>query len=91
MTARLADDGAKYQIRVHGRLDPLWAARLGNLTLTVHDAGGQSAAVTDLTGWVTDQAALMGVFQLLYALGVTVLSVERLEEDGSGNESGATQ
>ena len=84
MTARLADEGAKYQIRVHGRLDPLWAARLGDLTLAVHDAGGQGA-VTDLTGWVTDQAALMGVLQQLYALGVTLLSVERLDEDVDGS------
>ena len=77
MTTSLADDGARYQIRVQGRLDPQWSARLGDMTLAVRDGGGETA-ITDLTGWVTDQAALMGVLEQLYALGVTLLSVERL-------------
>ena len=84
MTTSLADDGARYQIRVHGRLNPEWSARLGDLTLAVHDAGGR-AAVTDLTGWVADQAALMGVLEQLYALGVTILSVKRLKQDLGGS------
>jgi hypothetical protein len=84
MTACLADVKAKYQIRIHGRLEPLWAARLGEMTLAVHDSGGETA-VTEVTGWVVDQAALMGVLQHLYALGVTLLSVERLEEDVDGS------
>jgi hypothetical protein len=84
MTACLADEGAKYQIRVQGRLDAAWAARLGDMTLAVHDRGEQTV-VTDVTGWITDQAALMGVLQQFYAMGVMLLSVERLgeeEEDG---------
>ena len=84
MTTSLADDGATYQIRVHGRLNPEWSARLGDLTFAVHDAGGR-AAVTDLTGWVADQAALMGVLEQLYALGATILSVERLKQDLGGS------
>ncbi|HUL73587.1 MAG TPA: hypothetical protein VLT86_10830 [Vicinamibacterales bacterium] len=80
MTTSLADKGAKYRIHVQGRLEPQWAARLGDLTLAVHDRGGASA-VTALTGWISDQAALMGVLEQLYALGVTLLSVERVEED----------
>jgi len=83
MAASLADETAQYQIRVQGRLEPLWAARLGDLTLDVHEGGGK-AAVTDLTGWIGDQAALMGVLQQLYALGLTILSVERLQEAGGG-------
>jgi hypothetical protein len=84
MTACLADTRGKYQIRVQGRLDPQWAARLGDLTLAVRDGGGQTA-VTELTGWIGDQAALMGVLQQLYAMGVMLLSVERLEEDDDGS------
>jgi hypothetical protein len=76
----VADERARYQIRVHGRLDPQWAARLGGMTLAVHHSGARGA-VTDLSGWVTDQAALMGVLGQLYALGVTILSVDRLEGD----------
>jgi len=88
MAAFLADERAQYQIRVQGRLEPLWAARLGDLTLAVRDDGGQ-AAVTDLMGWISDQAALMGVLEQLYALGLTLLSVERLEEEVGGTEHGA--
>jgi hypothetical protein len=48
------------------------------MTLAVHE--GQPV-ITDLTGWIADQAALMGVLEQLYALGVTVVSVERLKQD----------
>jgi hypothetical protein len=80
MTDCLADEPAKYRILVKGRLQPQWATRLGDMTLTVQEGDGQ-AVVTDLTGWIGDQAALMGVLGQLYALGVTVLSVERLKAD----------
>jgi len=86
MTDRLADARARYQIRVQGRLDPLWVAHLGEMTLGVHGSGATS--ITDLTGWVADQAALMGVLQQLYALGVTLLSVDRQEEDAKGTRHG---
>jgi hypothetical protein len=80
MTNYLSDERAKYQIRVQGRLEPQSAARLGDMTLAVHEGEGQPV-VTDLTGWIADQAALMGVLEQLYALGVTVVSVERLKKD----------
>lgn len=83
MTASLADDGARYRIRVQGRLAPQLAARLGDLTPAVCETGGK-LTVTDLTGWISDQAALMGVLEQLYALGLTLLSVERLEGPAGG-------
>ena len=79
MANRLADEGARYQIRVQGRLETVWATRLGDLTLTVADAAG-NMSVTDLTGWISDQAALMGVLEQLYAMNLTLLRVERLEQ-----------
>ena len=85
MKARLADARARYRIRVEGRLEPLWTARLGDLTVAVTGESGM-VPVTDLTGWIADQAALMGVFGQLYALGVAILTVERLEEDVEGSE-----
>ena len=88
MAASLADERAQYQIRVQGRLEPLWAARLGDLTLDVRQGKGQTA-VTDLTGWILDQAALMGVLGQLYSLGLTILSVERLEDELGGGAHGA--
>jgi hypothetical protein len=88
MTVPLADERATYRIRVHGRLDPASAARLGGMTPVVHERAGQDA-VTDLTGWIADQAALMGVLGQLYALGVTVLSVDRLNESADSRITGA--
>jgi hypothetical protein len=80
MTNYLSDEPAKYRIRVEGRLDSQWAARWSDLTLAVREGEGPTA-VMDLTGWIADQAALMGVLAQLYSLGVTVLSVERVNED----------
>ena len=84
MSAVLADEGGNYQIRVLGRLDPRWAHRLGGMTLVVRD-DSEPVAVTDLSGWVTDQAALMGVLGQLYALGLTLVSVDRLETNKEGS------
>jgi len=84
MAAILADEGARYRIEVQGRIEPLWTARLGDLTLAVHDEDEQPV-VSELTGWIGDQAALMGVLEQLYILGVTLLNVERLNEHGDGN------
>jgi hypothetical protein len=83
MTVSLVDEGARYQIRVQGRLRPEWSTRLGDLKLAVHGGRGHPA-VTDLSGWVADQAALMGVLQQLYGLGVTILRVERLARGSAG-------
>jgi hypothetical protein len=90
MTAFLADERARYAIRVQGRLEPRWAERLGDLTLAIRDGRGQRT-VTDLTGWMGDQAALMGVLEQLYARGLTLLSVERLTEEAGGSEDGPTR
>ena len=77
MTTCRADERARHRIRIQGRLEPAQASRLGELTLAVHGTGG--AAVTEITVWVADQAALMGVLEQLYSLGVTLIGVERLE------------
>jgi len=84
MTACLADEKAQYRILVQGRLEPLSAARLGDLTLTVRESDGQ-IAVTEITGSIGDQAALMGVLEQLYSMGLTLLKVERLEQDADGS------
>jgi hypothetical protein len=87
MKACLADAPATYQIRVHGRLAPLTASRLGDFALAVRQGDAQTE-VTDITGWISDQAALMGVLELLYSMGLTLLSVERLQQ---GEDESATR
>jgi hypothetical protein len=78
MAPRAVDEGANYHIRVQGRLESSWAARLGDLTLVVREEDGRDV-VTELSGWVVDQAALMGVLEQLYAMNMTLLRVERVE------------
>jgi hypothetical protein len=90
MTASLADKPARYQVRVHGRLAPLWGGHLSGLTVTL-DPGGEGTAVTDLSGWMTDQAALMGMLERLYGIGVTLLRVQRLDDDDTAKEKTRVQ
>jgi hypothetical protein len=67
---------ATYSIRVQGALDANWSGRLGGLRILVVRAGDQ--AVTELSGQLADQAALVGVLTSLYDLGMPLLSVERI-------------
>ena len=79
MTTSRADVRALHRIRVQGRLDASQTSRLGEMTVVVHGAG--PTAFTDLTLWVADQAALMGVLDQLYSLGATLIGVERLDAE----------
>ena len=76
------DSPGTYHVRVEGRLDERWSDRLGGMTIGSEEVAGKKA-VTTLTGTVVDQAALAGVLDGLFNLGLTLLSVERVEEDRS--------
>jgi hypothetical protein len=69
------DESAHYRIRVLGLLDSSWSAMLGNMKLTTDRREGHPC-ITLLSGPMTDQAALMGVLNLVYDLGMVLLSVE---------------
>src|SRR5215467_7925353 len=69
------DGPAHYAIRVEGRLSPDWSSLLNGLSLTPAVADG--TPVTDLTGELRDQAALLGVLNTLYDLRLPLLSVVR--------------
>ena len=70
---------AIYQINVSGRLEPDWSEYLGGLTITVDDSGPQTT--TTLCGELIDQAALMGVLNNLYGLGLHILDVKHQENN----------
>jgi hypothetical protein len=71
-------DGATwYEIRLQGRLDSRWAARFDGMTLTIDDG------CTLLTGPVVDQAALHGLLHQLRDIGLSLVSVGRVEPDGA--------
>ena len=71
---------ASYRIRVAGELGAHWSQLTRGLAVTVH-RGGAEGTSTDLSGWLPDEAALMGVLELLYTHGARLLSVERLNEE----------
>jgi hypothetical protein len=71
------DSAAAYEIRVQGRLDGSWSDRLNGAAIRTADQPG-AAPVTVLTGDFQDQAALAGVLNTLYDLGLPLLSVHCL-------------
>lgn len=80
LPSRTACYQAHYQVRVRGYLDPQWAEWFCGMTIT-HDANGD----TVLAGLVVDQAALHGVLTRVRDLGLTLVSVNRMEEVVSMN------
>ncbi len=67
---------ARYELRVHGVLDPRWSAWFEGLRVTSDQAGQ-----TTITGPVTDQAALHGLLTKIRDLGLELLSVRRIDPD----------
>lgn len=61
-------------ITVKGCLDPDWAEYLGGLAIATDTQAAQTT--TTLSGEISDQAALMGILNNLYGLGVSILSVD---------------
>lgn len=72
------DQQATYEIQVQGRLDAIWSDWFDGVTIMV-ETGDGAPATTTLTGPVTDQAALHGLLQKLYTLGLPLLLVKRKE------------
>ena len=69
---------ARYRICVQGRLDDQWSGWFGGMTVSSEeDAGGQT--VTVLEGDVPDQPALRGMLAGLWDLGLTLISVNRID------------
>lgn len=69
-----------YQFRVESHLNPTWATWFDELTLS-HEPNG----TTCLTGAVEDQETLHGILIKIRDLGLTLISVQRLEDDGQAD------
>jgi hypothetical protein len=63
-----------YEIRLKGHLDDRWAEWFDGLTITIVDDGD-----TLVTGPVIDQAALHGLLKKVRDLGMTLVSVNRVQ------------
>ena len=75
------DSTVAYAIRVQGYLDTSWSDRLGGIAIQPQTPPNK-APVTILTGKFADQAALAGVLNTLYDLGLPLLSVECVGIEG---------
>ena len=71
---------ATYVVRVQGVLDESWSDYCGGLSV-VTEATPRGYPVTTLSGRLADQAALMGVLNHLYMLGLPLLFVEWIHSD----------
>jgi hypothetical protein len=68
--------GGFFEIRVKGHLDESWADWLEGLELTLMENGEMI-----LSGYIQDQAALMGILNKLYRLNLTLLSAKKINQD----------
>lgn len=73
------DSKAYYSIHLQGVLDQSWADQFGDLkVLTFPTSDAQRPPVTTIVGEVIDQAALAGFLNLVYDLGMPLISVTYL-------------
>ena len=68
---------AKYRIRVCRTVGETWEDYFSGMTIRVKDEPEQEPE-TILTGWLADQAALLGMLNLLHDWGHSLISVEYL-------------
>ncbi len=73
------DSPATYRLRLAGRLDQRWSDYLGGAEIRI-DSPADEPPVTEVSGRFLDQAALAGALNLLYDLGLPLLSVECLDD-----------
>jgi hypothetical protein len=69
-------DAGRYEIRVKSHLAPRWVAWFDGMSLT-HETDG----TTSIHGPVVDQAALHGLLQKLWDVGLPLVSVTRVDPD----------
>jgi hypothetical protein len=75
---------ATYRIVVQGALSESWSGRLADLAITTTSREG-GAPHTTLVGPLLDQAQLSGVLDTLHGLHLSILKVERLEDENGPN------
>ena len=67
-----------YRITIGARLDKKWSTWFNGMAM-VSERDNSGQPVTVMTGMVADQAALHGLLAKIRDLGLTLVSVERME------------
>ena len=81
--AKPTENTAYYEIRLKGQLNARWADWFDGMTITLDDNGD-----TLLSGPVVDQAALHGLLKKVRDVGLTLLSVNSVKQEGTeGSET----
>jgi hypothetical protein len=78
---RRLDQPATYRITVQGHLDPCWSAWFDDMAIATVKQTTRPPTTT-LIGTLVDQAALHGVLARIRDLGLLLLYVECVEEQG---------
>lgn len=86
MSNNQKEEAIIYQIRIEGQLGQQWTDWFDGLSITPGDNG-----TTLLTGPVIDQSALHGLLKKVRDLGMPLVSVNRMETDGSSNPNQITK
>jgi hypothetical protein len=86
MSNRQNDKVRIYRIRIEGQLGQEWADWFDGLSITPGENG-----TTLLTGPVIDQSALHGLLKKVRDLGTPLVSVNRMETDGSSDPNQTTK
>jgi hypothetical protein len=76
---------ACYEIRVQGWLGPDWSEWFDGMTIT-HQKEREGQPITILTGSVADQAALHGLLNKVYNLGLPLLAVYCLDTEKQNDD-----
>jgi hypothetical protein len=75
-----------YEFRVSGRLSQAGASWFEGMTLSVDE--GTTPPQTIISGYVLDRAALHGLINRIRDIGLTLVSVQRLEgKPGTGQQT----
>jgi hypothetical protein len=84
-TVKESGDQVRYQIRIRGHLDSTWSEWFDDLMIVNLEGG-----VTMLEGDLVDQPALHGVLQKIRDLGLPLLAVVRVGDEGDGDSPEAS-
>lgn len=83
---RAADGTNRYRIRAQGRVAQVWIEALESMAITTNVAP-DGTCLTTLEGVLPDEAALIGILNILYDLQLKLQGVELLPESSVANQS----